>query len=40
MIPGADGSASCSYDADSLENQGDIVGAATNVIDKQTTITP
>lgn len=40
VIPGADGLYVLQLNADGLENQGDIVGAATNVIDEQTTITP
>ena len=40
VIPGADGLYVLQLNADGLENQADIVGAATNVIDEQTTITP
>jgi hypothetical protein len=40
VIPGADGLYVLQLNADGLENQGDIVGAATDVIDEQTTITP
>ena len=40
VIPGADGLYILQLNADGLENQDDIVGAATNVIDEQTTITP
>jgi hypothetical protein len=40
VIPGSDGLYVLQLNADGLENQGDIVGAATNVIDEQTKITP
>jgi Probable lipoprotein LpqN len=40
VIPGADGLYVLQLNADGLENQGEIVGAATDVIDEQTTITP
>ena len=40
VIPGADGLYMLQLNADGLENQAEIVGAATNVIDEQTTITP
>jgi hypothetical protein len=40
VIPGADGVYVLQLNADGLENQADIVGAATQVIDEQTTITP
>jgi hypothetical protein len=40
VIPGADGVYVLQLNADGLEDQGDIVGAATNVIDEQTVITP
>jgi Probable lipoprotein LpqN len=40
VIPGADGLYVLQLNADGLQNQADIVGAATNVIDEQTTITP
>jgi hypothetical protein len=40
VIPGADGLYVLQLNADGLENQAEIVGAATNVIDEQTTITP
>jgi hypothetical protein len=40
VIPGADGLYVLQLNADGLADQGDIVGAATNVIDEQTTITP
>lgn len=38
VIPGQDGLYVLQLNADGLENQGDIVGAATNIIDEQTTI--
>jgi hypothetical protein len=38
VIPGPDGLYVLQLNADGLENQGEIVGAATNVIDEQTTI--
>jgi hypothetical protein len=40
VIPGADGLYVLQLNADGLEDQIDIVGEATNVIDEQTTITP
>ena len=40
VIPGRDGVYVLQLNADGLEDQGDIVGAATDVIDSQTTITP
>jgi Probable lipoprotein LpqN len=40
VIPGSDGLYVLQLNADGLENQGEIVGAATNVIDDQTSITP
>jgi hypothetical protein len=40
VIPGSDGLHVLQLNADGLENQGEIVGAATDVIDSQTTITP
>jgi hypothetical protein len=40
VIPGADGLYVLQLNADGLEDQAEIVGAATNVIDEQTTITP
>ena len=40
VIPGADGLYVLQLNADGLENQGDIVGAATDVIDAETKITP
>jgi Probable lipoprotein LpqN len=40
VIPGADGLYVLQLNADGLENQGELVGGATNVIDEQTTITP
>jgi hypothetical protein len=39
VIPGSDGLYVLQLNADCLENQGEIVGAATNVIDEQTAIT-
>ena len=38
--PRADGLYVLQLNADGLQNQGEIVGAATDVIDEQTTITP
>jgi hypothetical protein len=40
VIPGSDGLYILQLNADGLEGQGEIVGAATNVIDEQTAITP
>ena len=40
VIPGADGLYVLQLNADGLENQGDIVNAATDVIDAETKITP
>jgi hypothetical protein len=40
VIPGSDGLYVLQLNADGLEDQGQIVGAATNVIDDQTKITP
>jgi len=40
VIPGADGLFVLQLNADGLDNQMDIVSAATDVIDQQTTITP
>jgi hypothetical protein len=40
VIPGSDGLYVLQLNADGLEDQGDIVGAATTVIDDQTKITP
>lgn len=40
VIPGGDGLYVLQLNADGLDNQGDIVSAATDVIDQQTTITP
>ena len=40
VIPGADGLYVLQLNADGLENQDEIIGAATNVIDAETTITP
>jgi hypothetical protein len=40
VIPGSDGLYVLQLNADGLEDQGEIVGAATNVIDEQTAITP
>ena len=40
VIPGSDGLYVLQLNADGLENQKEIVGAATDVIDAQTTITP
>jgi hypothetical protein len=40
VIPGADGLYVLQLNADGLESQAEIIGAATNVIDEQTTITP
>jgi hypothetical protein len=40
VIPGADGLYILQLNADGLENQGEIVNAATDVIDKETKITP
>lgn len=40
VIPGSDGLYILQLNADGLENQGEIVGSATNVIDEQTTIAP
>ncbi len=40
VIPGSDGLYILQLNADGLEDQGEIVGSATNVIDEQTTITP
>lgn len=40
VIPGSDGLYILQLNADGLESQGEVVGAATNVIDEQTTITP
>jgi hypothetical protein len=40
VIPGSDGLYVLQPNADGLEGQAEIVGAATNVIDEQTKITP
>ena len=40
VIPGSDGLYVLPLNADGLEGQAEIVGAATTVIDDQTTITP
>ena len=40
VIPGSDGLYVLQLNADGLENQKEIIGAATDVIDSQTTITP
>jgi hypothetical protein len=40
VIPGADGLYVLQLNADGLEDQAEIVGSATNMIDEQTTITP
>ena len=40
VIPGSDGLYVLQLNADGLEDQAEIVGSATNVIDEQTTITP
>jgi hypothetical protein len=40
VIPGADGLYVLQLNADGLESQSDIIGAATDVIDSDTTITP
>ena len=40
VIPGSDGLYVLQLNADSLEDQKEIIGAATDVIDSQTTITP
>ena len=40
VIPAADGLYVLQLNTDGLENQGEIVGAATTVIDEQTKITP
>ena len=40
VIPGADGLYVLQLNADGLENQGDVVNAATEVIDAETKITP
>ena len=40
VIPGADGLYVLQLNADGLESQGEIIGAATDVIDQQTKITP
>ncbi|MDT7765560.1 MAG: hypothetical protein QOC63_4980, partial [Mycobacterium sp.] len=40
VIPGKDGLYVLQLNADGLEDQGEIVGAATTVIDDQTKITP
>jgi hypothetical protein len=40
VVPGSDGLYVLQLNADGLEDQGDIVGAATTVIDDQTKITP
>jgi hypothetical protein len=40
VIPGSDGLYVLQLNADGLEDQAEIVGSATNVIDDQTTITP
>jgi hypothetical protein len=40
VIPGADGLYVLQLNADGLESQAEIIGAATDVIDEQTTITP
>jgi hypothetical protein len=40
VIPGSDGLYVLQLNADGLDDQGEIVGAATNVIDEQTAITP
>jgi hypothetical protein len=40
VIPGADGLYVLQLNADGLENQAEVVGAATEVIDAETTITP
>jgi hypothetical protein len=40
VMPGSDGLTSLQLNADGLEDQAEIVGAATNVIDEQTKITP
>ena len=40
VIPGSDGLDVLQLNVDGLENQDEVVGAATTVIDEQTTITP
>ncbi len=40
VIPGADGLYVLQLNADGLESQSDLIGAATDVIDSDTTITP
>jgi hypothetical protein len=40
VIPGADGLCILQLNVDGLENQAEVVGSATNVVDEQTTITP
>jgi Probable lipoprotein LpqN len=40
VIPGADGLYVLQLNADGLDNQAEVIGAATDVIDQQTTITP
>jgi hypothetical protein len=40
VIPGSDGLYVLQLNADGLENQMDVIGAATDVIDEQTKITP
>lgn len=40
VIPGADGLYILQLNVDGLEDQAEVVGSATNVIDEETTITP